>query len=286
MHWIIIGAGYTGTRLAARLCRSGEEVTVTRQSPGSAAEVAAATGCARAEVAHLDDVEALRRLMSPAAIVVDSVPPRATTDGERNLVRACAEAGVARLVYLGSTGVYPPGTGEWVTEELEPAPDSDRGRARLAAENALLVAARERGLSAVSLRIAGIYGPGRGVHTRIRAGTYRVIGPGDTMVSRIHLDDLVTAIIAAATAPDLAFDVVNVADDEPASAREVGDGVAAVLGLPPPPSVSPSEVSAETRAMLGANRRIDNARLKSLGVDLRYRSWREGMAAILEDERV
>jgi len=284
MHWVIIGAGYTGTRLATRLCAARANVIVTRRSEAAAADVAAASGCARSAVVDLEDLDSLRRVLPEGAVVVDSAPPRASTVGERNLVRACAEAKVSRLVYLGSTGVYPPAAGGWVSEDEEPAPEAPRGQARLAAERALLAAARDNGLPAVALRIAGIYGPGRGAHLRLAAGTHRVVGSGDTMISRIHVDDLVTAIIAVATLPALPFEIVNVADDEPSSARETADGIAALLGVPPPPSVPPSEVSADVRAMLGADRCIDNTRLKSLGVELRYRSWREGMAAVLAEE--
>jgi nucleoside-diphosphate-sugar epimerase len=148
-----------------------------------------------------------------------------------------------------------------------------------------LKTARAAGVSAVALRAAGIYGPGRGVHARLRAGEYRVIGAGDGFVSRIHVDDLVGAIIAAATARALSRDVYNVADDEPSRSRDHADAVAALLGLAPPPSIPPEQASPLARALLGGNRRIANHRLKrELGVTLRYPSWREGTLAALAEE--
>ena len=128
------------------------------------------------------------------------------------------------------------------------------------------------------LRAAGIYGPGRGVIARLRAGAYRAIGDGRTATSRIHVDDLVTAIIAAGdhAAP---AEVYNVADDDPGPTRELVAAVVAGFGLPWPPAIAISGVAPEVAAMVTADRRISNARLKAhLGVRLRYPSWRTALA--------
>jgi nucleoside-diphosphate-sugar epimerase len=283
--WVIVGAGYTGARLARRLVGEGHQVVVTRRSQESADQVAASTG-AVAAVADLGDPSSLTAVLSEGAIVVDSAPPRDDTHGERNLVMACAAAGVARLVYIGSTGVYPAGDGDMVDESTPVGPMADRGRRRLAAETEILDTAAGHGVEAVSLRVAGIYGPGRGVHARLAKGNYRIIGDGATLVCRVHVDDLVSAIVAAGTVQPLPYRVVNVADDEPTSSADMGDAVAALMGVEPPPRVEPSEVSESVRAMLGADRRVDNRRLKSLGVSLRYPSWREGIPAAMAEDGI
>jgi nucleoside-diphosphate-sugar epimerase len=61
------------------------------------------------------------------------------------------------------------------------------------------------------LRAAGIYGPGRGLLERIRAGSYRIVGDGSAHVSRIHVIDLVDAIIRAGATTFAG--PINVADD-------------------------------------------------------------------------
>ena len=128
----------------------------------------------------------------------------------------------------------------------------------------------------VALRAAGIYGPGRGLVDRIRAGTYRVIGDGTSHVGRIHVADLVAAIVAAGSSA--VTGAINAADDDPAPIGEVADAVAARLGLPPPPRVPASAVSPEIAGMLTADRRIANRRLRDeLGVALRYPSWRDAL---------
>jgi nucleoside-diphosphate-sugar epimerase len=181
---------------------------------------------------------------------------------------------------VSSTGVYGAGGGAWVDESWPVAPLTESGRARAAAEAALADASVSASVPWVALRAAGIYGPGRGLVDRIRAGTYRVIGDGTSHVSRIHVVDLVAAILAAGTGA--ATGAVNVADDDPAPIGEVADAAAARLGLPPPPRVPVAAVSPEVAGMLTADRRIANRRMHDeLGVVLRYPSWRDGLAAEL-----
>ena len=119
------------------------------------------------------------------------------------------------------------------------------------------------------MRAAGIYGPGRGIADRLRAGTYRIVGDGSAHVSRIHVDDLVEAIIRAGTSS--LTGPINCADDDPAPIGELADRIAGQLGVPPPPRVPAESVGPEIAGMLTADRRIANARMKTeLGVVLRH----------------
>jgi nucleoside-diphosphate-sugar epimerase len=279
--WVIIGCGYTGTYLARKLVGRGIEVTLTHRDATTAAELAAnlAAGApagsestrppvVRGVAADLTDPASLAGLVAPGSIVCCLAPPGADPAGEiRNLLAAARAA--ARLVYISSTSVYAPGGGAWVDESWPIAPETEAGRARAIAEAALA----EAPVPWIALRAAGIHGPGRKLVDRIRSGTYSVIGDGTAHVSRIHVVDLVSAIIAAGASDVRGF--VNAADDDPTPIGEVADTLAGLLGLPPPPRVPPSSVSPELAGMLTANRRISNRRLKEeLGVKLRYPSWR------------
>jgi nucleoside-diphosphate-sugar epimerase len=295
--WIIVGCGYTGTELVRTLVARPEladDVILTRRDgevaralaaalaePGSGTRSAPRVRGERAVLAELGQPGALE---APAgAIVVCAAPPGPDPAGEiRALLAAARDA--ARIVYISSTGVYGPGRGAWVDETWPVAPLTDSGRARAAAEAALAASS----VSAIALRAAGIYGSprggspgggspgGRGLTERIRAGTYRVVGDGTSHVSRIHVVDLVAAIIAAAAST--LTGAVNAADDDPAPIGEVADAVAARLGLPPPPRVPIEAVPPEVAGMLTADRRIANRRLRDeLGVALRYPSWRTAL---------
>jgi nucleoside-diphosphate-sugar epimerase len=269
--WVIVGCGYTGQRLALRLVAQGEHVIATTRQRERQAELVRQGVDARV----VDPFGAWE--MHDAAVVVDSVPP----DRERGphaeaLTQAAARA--RRIVYLSSTGVYARGDGSWVDEDTPAAPDTARGQARLRDESALLCAAAQRGIAAVSLRIAAIYGPGRGVKARLGLGTYRVVGDGQVWTSRIHVEDLVSVILAAGRAADLVRSFYVVGDDEPTTARAHADAVAAHMHLPSPPSVPASSLPEAVVELSSGNRRIRNARMKAeLGVTLRYPSFRDAL---------
>lgn len=266
--WVILGAGYTGGLLAKRLVADGQRVIVTRRSPGNAIAAALPLGDAAIGIA-MDLGQPATLVFPPDAIVVCLAPPGPDPAAE---IAALGDAAheCERLVYVSSTGVYGPAHGQWVDESWPMAPETTSGRARAAAEAALPA-------DAIALRCAGIYGEGRGLLERIRAGTYRIVGDGAAHVSRIHVEDLVTAIIHAGTT--VFAGPVNIADDDPAPIGEVADAIAAYLGLPPPPRVPVESVDPEVAGMLTADRRIANARMKqSLGVRLRFPSWRTQLA--------
>lgn len=273
--WIIIGCGYTGTELARALVGRPDlavDVTVTRRDRDAARALGAALGvrAVRADLAEPAEPGALE--VPAGAVVVCTAPPGADPAGEIRTLGSIARA-AARIVYVSSTGVYGPGGGAWVDETWPVAPITESGRARAAAEAALA----EGAVPWIALRAAGIYGPGRGLAERIRAGSYRVIGDGTSHVSRIHVVDLVSAIIAAAASPVIG--AINAADDDPGPIGEVADAIAAQLGLPPPRRVPADAVPAEIAGMLTADRRIANRRMRDeLGVSLRYPSWRVALA--------
>ena len=299
--WVIVGCGFTGIRLARRLLERGATVWATRRSEASARAVSDALDNPdrlHMRVLDLEEPpdggrpdwlhEALSDSSRQGGIVIHAAPPaRSGPAAERAWIARCAEAGATRVVYISATSMYPPGDGALITEDTPPAPASDRGEARLAAETAVLDAAAQAGIPAVTLRAAGIYGPGRGVHARLHAGTYRIIGPGDTPVNRIHVDDLGTIVLAAALIAELPGTIYNVADDRPESSRVLGDAMAEILGVPAPPAVPGSEVKPWVAAMLGANRRICNTRVKKeLGIELAYPTWREGFGQCLAEDGI
>lgn len=266
MAWVIIGCGYTGRALARALVARGADVTITRRAAADAAADAAALGV-RGMAATLGAPIAI----PDGALVVCTAPPGSDPAGELRALLASARR-ARKLIYVSSTGVYAPGHGALVDESWPVAPVTASGRARAAAEAVLAEAA----IPWVSLRAAGIYGADRGLIDRVRAGTYRVVGDGTSHVGRIHVDDLVAAILAAAASPITG--AINACDDEPSRIGEVADAVAAHFGLPAPPRVPVASVSAEVAGMLTADRRLVNRRLRDeLGVQLRYPSWRAAL---------
>jgi nucleoside-diphosphate-sugar epimerase len=212
--------------------------------------------------------EALGR--TRGAHVVISVPPEAGLDGR--MEDALRQGPPARLVYLSSTGVYGAARGP-VDEDTPVDPSTSTARGRIEAE------ARFRPLGAMALRVAGIYGPGRGSHTRLLSGTWRVPEGGGGRISRVHVEDLVEAIRVVLEKGE-AGAVYCVADDRPATQGETASWLCQRLGVPLPPSVP----LASLHESLRGDRAVSNARLKALGWRPAFPDFEAGFAAVLAAE--
>ncbi len=183
------------------------------------------------------------------------------------------------------SAIYGDQDGNWVDESTEPKPNTARTEARVEAERAWLAFGEETGVQVHIFRLAGIYGPGRSVFDKLRDGTARRIKKGSQVFSRIHVEDI-ASVLEASIARPRAGAIYNVADDEPAAPGEVVAYAAELLGMTPPPEVpfEEADLTPMARSFYEGSRRIANARIKSeLGVELRYPTYREGLAALLEE---
>ncbi len=185
--------------------------------------------------------------------------------------------------YLSSTAVYGSHESGWVDENTPPEPTSERGIARVAAEQAWAAS----GLPAHTFRLSGIYGPGRNVLRELRNGTARIIVKPGHVFSRIHVDDIVATLETSIARPAPGA-VYNVSDDEPAPSSDVVAYGAWLLDVEPPPieAFEDAVMSVALRSFYAENRWVSNVRIRDeLGVDLEYPTYREGLTALLETER-
>lgn len=187
--------------------------------------------------------------------------------------------------YLSTTGVYGDHGGNWVDETTPLAPTTRRGRQRVLAEGQWRALAADAGLSLHIFRLAGIYGPGRGPFSKVRAGTARrIVKPGQVF-SRIHVDDIAQVLAASIAQPEPGA-VYNVCDDDPAPPQEVLAHAARLLDLPLPPEedFATAAMTPMARSFYAESKRVRNDRIKDdLGVRLRYPTYREGLAALLDE---
>jgi hypothetical protein len=235
---LIFGLGYSALRIAAAARRIGFEVNAT----GSAGNIA------------FDDRGSVQVAMKQSTHILSSVPP--TADGDPVLIRYGAALSGRWLGYLSSTGVYGDADGAWVDES---APIYGRRANRNDADAQWLA----RG--ARVFRLPGIYGPGRSALDRIAAGQGHRVGLPGQIFSRIHVDDIASAVIAAFDAPAGAY---NIADDRPCDQDQVIEYAATLLGVAPPPIVALETLSPQARAFYAENRRVANSKAK------RIMNWR------------
>ncbi len=280
MHLLIFGLGFCGTAAARDALRAGWQVTGTSRNPGGGGPPGV----------RIVPFRALGEAVASATHVLATAPPREDADPVLSLYGAeiASARQLAWLGYLSTTGVYGDRGGGWVDETSDPAPTADRSRRRLEAERAWRGVAGTRPLDIV--RLAGIYGPGRSVFEDLRAGrARRVVQPGHAF-GRIHVDDIAAGILAAIAHPPQGTRVLNFSDDEPAESAVTTEFAARLAGLPVPPAIPWAEaregMSEMARSFWAENRRVSSAATQQMiGYRWRYPTYREGLAAILAQER-
>lgn len=185
--------------------------------------------------------------------------------------------------YLSTTGVYGDHAGGWVNEDTLLTPSTKRGQMRVKAEAQW----QSLDLPLHIFRLAGIYGPGRGPFTKVRSGTARRIIKKGQVFSRTHVDDIAQVLTASIARPNPGT-IYNVCDDDPAPPQDVIAYAAELLGLPVPPDIAfeSADFTPMARSFYAESKRVRNDRItEDLGVKLRYASYRDGLKALLEDER-
>jgi nucleoside-diphosphate-sugar epimerase len=248
---VLFGPGYTGSRIASSLQRDGWHVDAISRDTSA---------------------DAVRAALGSATHVLSTVPPG--DDGDPILAaHGDAIRAVPWIGYLSSTGVYGDTKGAWVDESAALAGRRD---GRNAADRAWVA------IGARVFRLPGIYGPGRAMLERLKAGqAHRIDLPGQVFC-RIHVDDIIGGVRAAiARGP---AGIYNLADDLPAPQNDVVAYGCGLLGLPVPPlrTLDQLELSPQARAFYGENRRVANGKAKRLlGWRPLYPSYREGLAALV-----
>jgi dihydroflavonol-4-reductase len=170
---LVIGAsGFLGSHVTRQLAAAGERVRVMLRRSSST------RGIDDLEVERyygdVFDVSALREAMSGCDVVYycvvdarmwlrDPAPLfRTNVDGLRHVLEVALQADLRKFVFTSTTGTLAINDSRAVNET--DAHNWDQGGAyiqsRVAAENLVLAAARERGLPAVAMCVSTTYGPG------------------------------------------------------------------------------------------------------------------------------
>lgn len=283
MRLFVFGLGYVGEAFAKALQARGWRVAATARSPE---QVRALAEKGVEAVDPADRAAMARALAGVNAILVTAPPGPDGCPALESIVPALAQAEAFPdwIGYLSTTGVYGDFEGRWVFETSPLKAQSVEGARRVGAERDWQEVGRGMGLTVAVFRLPGIYGPGRSALDRLRAGEgRRIVKPGQVF-SRIHVDDIVSGLLASLDRPR-AGGVYNLVDDAPAPPQDVMEHAAKLLGAPVPPDLPFNELglSPATRRFYAENKRVSNARAKAeLGWRPRYPTYREGLAAILE----
>jgi nucleoside-diphosphate-sugar epimerase len=276
---LIAGCGDLGTEAGLRFVAAGHEVVGLRRRvellPPPIVPLAADL---TAELPPLPgDVEVV--VVAPSASGRSAAAYRAVyLDGLGRVLDGLDRVGAAprHVLSVSSTAVYGVTDGSWVDEDTPTEPASDTGEVLVAAE-ALLAASP---FATTSLRLAGIYGPGRTrLIDQVRRGEAR-LAPRPAHTNRIHRDDAAAAIVHLLTRVEPPAPCYVGVDHAPVDRNEVLRFLAAELGLPTPP-VAADGAAERSR---GGDKRARNDRLLATGFGFRYPTYREGYRAVLAGE--
>jgi nucleoside-diphosphate-sugar epimerase len=241
---LVTGAGgFIGREVVRRLAR--EPGVVVRGGTRDGRPIGPGVASCRMDVREAAEVaEALRGI---DAVVHCAVGNSTTTvEGTSTLLQLAARAGVRRIVHFSSVAVYGTTPGE-VHEASALVAAKGRGYAhwKVAAEVACHAAANER-MDVVMLRPAIVYGPGGGWLTqparRLLSGVWGGLGTlGQGTCNPVHVSDVAEACLVAIRMSGFAgCEAFNISGPEVLTWNAWHERLAALLGCPPPPLVSPA----------------------------------------------
>ena len=236
---MIVGCGFLGRVLAARLRGAAFTVYGTFHHP--AAEVELEAIGVRPLWFDADDPRLLSSLHRvPAETSFDIyylIPPgpagghddhkaQRRFDGMNALLRTLGAFPVRRAVLCSSTAVYGDSRGASVSADTPPQPRDARAGFLFEIERRWL----DSGLPARVVRLAGLYGPGRIVGLSVLRRGEPIGGDPDALLNLIHVDDAATLMMTVAASASAA--VVELGSNgRPIRRRDYYEYLAASLGV-------------------------------------------------------
>ena len=228
------GAGFLGTHLYNRLARNGHTVRALDDlSAGDASGLASAVLFNRGDVADipklwslLQDVDCVYHLAARVSVPQSILYPRdyntVNVGGTVALMEAMRDAGVKRVVLASSGAVYGRQDRQPVREDVPPNPDSPYAVSKLSAEYYARTIGALWKIETVILRIFNAYGPGQAlpvshapvvpqfIQHALGGGSLVIFGDGAQTRDFVYVDDVIDALVAAATASKVDREIINI----------------------------------------------------------------------------
>lgn len=255
MNFLITGAaGFLGSSLANQLAREGHQVRgLDDLSTGDPKVLAPDVHFTRGDVSDrpklwtlLQDVDVVYHVAARVSVQESILYPRdynaVNVGGTVALMEAMRDVGVKRVVLASSGAVYGDMTDGSLKETDIPNPRSPYAVSKLSAEYYVRTIGNLWNIETVSLRIFNAYGPGQHlppshppvvphyVRQALRGGTLVAHGDGSQTRDYIYVDDVVSAMVAASTAPNINGQVINVGSGVETSIKDLISTVLTVTG--------------------------------------------------------
>jgi UDP-glucose 4-epimerase len=161
--------------------------------------------------------------------------------GTVSVLEAVRDAGVQRIVLASSGAIYGDLPTMPLREEVQPNPSSPYAVSKLAAEYYVRTTGILWGMTTVSLRLFNVYGPGQQLpkahppvipsfmRQALKGGSIVVHGDGKQTRDFVYIDDVVDALVRAATAENIDREVINVGSGVETSVNELIRKISVVI---------------------------------------------------------
>jgi UDP-glucose 4-epimerase len=246
MNFLITGAaGFLGSALANTLAREGHQIRgLDDLSMGDPQALSPDVHFTRGDVNDrpklwtlLQEVDCVYHLAARVSVPESVLYPReynaVNVGGTVSLMEAMRDVGVRRVILASSGAVYGDQGEQPLKETAIPDPGSPYAVSKVSAEHYVHTIGKLWGMETVCLRIFNAYGPGQHLppshppvvphflRQALRGGTLVVHGDGHQTRDYVYVDDVVSAMVAAATAPNVNGLVINVGSGAETSIREL-----------------------------------------------------------------
>jgi nucleoside-diphosphate-sugar epimerase len=240
------GMGFTGSHLVRRLLSRGHEVLVLDLHKGLFYDELKEKG-AKIELGSISDPGLVNKMVKESEMVYHiaaafrqmNVPARfywdVNVEGTRNLLDAAYRFKVRKFIHCSTVGVYgnvkyPP------ADENSPISPADYYQLTKYEGEKLVQNYAEKGLNAVTLLPAGIYGPGdQGrfliLFRFVKSGYFLMFGSGRTYFHTVFIENLIDAFELATEKEGLIGERFIIADENFYSLNELVEMVAEAMGL-------------------------------------------------------
>jgi UDP-glucose 4-epimerase len=250
MRFLITGgAGFLGSALANRLLNRGHEVRVLDDlSSGDRTSLRSAVRFTRADAndipllwTMLQDVDCVYHLAARVSVAQSVLYPRdyntVNVGGTVSLMEAMRDAGIRRVVLASSGAIYGHQNRQPVRETDIPKPDSPYAVSKWASENYVHTIGDLWGIETVALRIFNAYGPGQQLpvshapvvpcflNATVTGGSIVIYGEGRQSRDFVYIDDVVYALIKAATAEDINRRVLNIGSGKETTVNDLAASI-------------------------------------------------------------
>ena len=255
MNFLITGAaGFLGSSLANQLAREGHQIRgLDNLSTGDPKALGPDVHFTRGDMSDrpklwtlLQEVDVVYHLAARVSVPESILYPldynNVNVDGTVALMEAMRDVGVRRVVLASSGAVYGDLGEQPLKEFMTPNPRSPYAVSKLAAEYYVRTIGGLWGIETVSLRIFNAYGPGQHLpasHPPVvphylkqaqRGGTMVTHGDGSQTRDYVYVDDVVSGMVAAATAPNIDGMVINIGSGSETSVSDLIKCVQEVTG--------------------------------------------------------